>query len=153
MHICVSKITIIVSDNGLSAPSHYLNQCWNIVNWALRNKLQWDLYRNSNIFIQGNAFESVVCEMAGILSRPQCINKLAKCRQSLFAYSEVLRIWRRSYWNTIVWVIYLTGDPKAQHFAISFCLYSSEFFSFCRLDVDIIIVAWGEIFMKLSTIT
>ena len=25
-----------------SAPSHYLNQCWNIVNWTLRNKpLQW----------------------------------------------------------------------------------------------------------------
>ena len=26
-----------------SALSHYLNQCWNIVNWTLRNKLQWIL--------------------------------------------------------------------------------------------------------------
>ena len=25
-----------------SAPSHYLNQCWHIVNWTLRNKLQWN---------------------------------------------------------------------------------------------------------------
>ena len=25
------------------APSHYLNQCWNIVNWTLGNKLQWNL--------------------------------------------------------------------------------------------------------------
>ena len=56
-----------------SAPSHYLNQCWNIVNWTLGNKLQWNLNRNTNIFIQENAFESVVCQMAAILSRPQCV--------------------------------------------------------------------------------
>ena len=35
IHICVNKLTIIGSDDGLSpdawlAPSHYLNQCWNI---------------------------------------------------------------------------------------------------------------------------
>ena len=29
--------------------------------------------QNSNIFIQENVFESVVCEMASILSRPQCV--------------------------------------------------------------------------------
>ena len=29
---------------------------------------------NSYIFIQENAFEMVVCEMAAILSRPQCVN-------------------------------------------------------------------------------
>ena len=34
-HICVSKLT-------WSAPNHYLNQCWNIINWNLRNKLQWN---------------------------------------------------------------------------------------------------------------
>ena len=28
------------------APSHYLNQCWIIVNWNLRNKLQWTFNRN-----------------------------------------------------------------------------------------------------------
>ena len=30
--------------------------------------------RYSNIFIQENAFENVICEMASILSRPQCVN-------------------------------------------------------------------------------
>ena len=35
-----------------SAPSHYLNQCWNIVNWTIRNKLQWNINQNSNIFIK-----------------------------------------------------------------------------------------------------
>ena len=54
-------------------PSHYLNQCWNIVNWTLGSKLQWNFNRNSNIFIQENAIENIVCEMASILSRPQCV--------------------------------------------------------------------------------
>ena len=71
-HTCVGKLTIIASDNGLS-PSHYLNQCWNIVNWTLGNKLQWNFNGNSYIFIQENALENVVCEMASILSRPQCV--------------------------------------------------------------------------------
>ena len=44
----------------------YLNHCWNIVNWTLGNKLQWNFNPNSNIFIQKNAFENVVCEMASI---------------------------------------------------------------------------------------
>ena len=56
------------------APSHYLNHCWNIVNRTLGDKLQWNCNRNSNIFIQENAFENVVCEMASILSRPQCVD-------------------------------------------------------------------------------
>ena len=56
------------------APSHYLNQCWNIVIWTLRNELQWNFNWNSNMSIQENAFESVVCEMASISSRPQWVN-------------------------------------------------------------------------------
>ena len=65
-HICVSKQTIIGSDNG-----HYLNQCWNIVNWTLRNNFQWNFNRNSNIFIQEIAFENVDSKMASTLSQPQ----------------------------------------------------------------------------------
>ena len=49
-----------------SAPSHYLNQLWNIVNWTLRNKLQWNFNRNSYIFIQRNRFENVVWKTAAI---------------------------------------------------------------------------------------
>ena len=49
-HICVSKLSILGSDNGRlvawSAPSHYLNQYWDIVNLTLGNKLQWNLNRN-----------------------------------------------------------------------------------------------------------
>ena len=50
--------------NHWLAPSHYLNQCWNIVNWTLRNKLQWNCNRNSYIFIQENACENIVLKMA-----------------------------------------------------------------------------------------
>ena len=113
-HICVSKLTIIGSENGLSSsakawwwnpmrvfsallahseisrfncteswievirhvsnapvPSHFLNQCWNIGNWTLRNKLPWNLNRNSHLSIQENVFENVVGKLAAILSRSQ----------------------------------------------------------------------------------
>ena len=55
-------------------PSHYLNQCWNIVNWTLGNNLQWNLNQNLFIFIQKNAFEYVIWKTAAILSLPQCVN-------------------------------------------------------------------------------
>ena len=34
------------------APSHYLNQCWLIVSWTLRNKLEWSFNRIQTIFIK-----------------------------------------------------------------------------------------------------
>ena len=65
-YMCVSKLNIIDRD--------YLNQCWNIVNSKLSDKHQWNIKQNSCIFIHENAFENVVCEMAAIFSRPQCVN-------------------------------------------------------------------------------
>ena len=53
-HICVNKLTIIGSDNGLS-PGRRQAIIWTnagIVNWTLGNKLQWNLNRNLNIFMQ-----------------------------------------------------------------------------------------------------
>ena len=77
MHIYVGKLTIISSDNGLSPGwRQNLNQCWNIVDWILKNKLQWNLNWNSNIFIEENTFENVICEMLSISSRPECVNTL-----------------------------------------------------------------------------
>ena len=49
-------------------PSHYLNQCWNIVNWAPRKKLQLNFNGNSYIFIQQNPFQNVIWK-----SRPFCL--------------------------------------------------------------------------------
>ena len=38
------------------------------------NKLQWHFNGNSYIPIEENVFESVVCEMVAILSRPRSVN-------------------------------------------------------------------------------
>ena len=77
-HICVTKLSHHWFILWLVAwsPSHYLTQCWNIVNWTLSNKLQWNPNRNSYIFIHKNAFENVICEMASSLFRRQCVNTI-----------------------------------------------------------------------------
>ena len=51
-HICVSELTIIGSDNGM-APSHYLNQCWNILNWT-ETKKQTSVKFESNMMTSSN---------------------------------------------------------------------------------------------------
>ena len=61
----VSKLTIIDSDNGLSPGRllrHYMNQCWNIVNWTLENKLQWNCYRNLYTLIKLEQLERLRSE-------------------------------------------------------------------------------------------
>ena len=52
-----------------SAPSHYLNQCWVIVNWTLREQSSVKLQPKCKLFIDENASENIVCEKAAILSR------------------------------------------------------------------------------------
>ena len=42
------------------------------------NQFQWNLNRNSNIFIQENAFEDVVCEMAAIFFRGRWVKLVPK---------------------------------------------------------------------------
>ena len=72
-----------------SAPSHYLNQCWFIVNWTLAKISQGNLNWNTITFVQENAFENVVCEIAAILSLIQWslithsfVGKLSVCWSS-----------------------------------------------------------------------
>ena len=81
-----------------TAPSHYLKQCWIIVNWTLRSKLQWNFSRNSNIFIEENPFQNVVWKMVAILSRPQCVNT-SRLRQN----------WR-NFADDIIKLIFLTEN-------------------------------------------
>ena len=66
-HICISNLDHHCFRQWLvawPAPSHYLNQCWNTVNWTPRNKLQWNIHLDSYIFIQENLFENIICEKA-----------------------------------------------------------------------------------------
>ena len=74
IYIYTHTHTVIGSDNYVcSEPSHYLNQGWNIVNWSLRNRLQWNANWNPYVVIQGNALENVVCKISGIRSWPQYV--------------------------------------------------------------------------------
>ena len=50
------------------------NAFWNIVNFTLSNKLQWNFNQNSHTYNQQNPFENVVWEMVAILSQPQYVN-------------------------------------------------------------------------------
>ena len=60
-------------------PSHYLNQCWNIVDWTPGNKLQCNFNKKFYIFIQENTIQNVILKMTAILSmlRHQGLNKMA----------------------------------------------------------------------------
>ena len=84
-HICGSELGQLWFIYWLvawSAPSHYLNQCWSYVNWGLRNNLQWHFNRYSYFFIQRNAFENVVSEMAAISFREWWDDMLIKATQT-----------------------------------------------------------------------
>ena len=75
-HICVSKLTIIASDNGLS-PGRRQAIIWNNAGilsiGPLGTNFSEILVEINTFFIQENAFENVVWKMAAILSRPQCV--------------------------------------------------------------------------------
>ena len=79
MHICVSILTTICSDNVLS-PEQHQAIIWTNAGILLIGPLGTNfseiLIEIFYIFIQENAFENIVCKMAGILSRPQCVKVL-----------------------------------------------------------------------------
>ena len=77
MHICISESGQHWFRQWLvaySAPSHYLNQCWVIVNWTPGDKFQWNFNQNTKLFIHEIASENVVCERVAILSRGRWVN-------------------------------------------------------------------------------
>ena len=76
-HICVGNLTTFGSDNGLSPGRPLSEPMLESVNLTLMNKHRWNFNRESFIFIQENALEAVVYEMAAILSRPQCVNMIS----------------------------------------------------------------------------
>ena len=70
------NLTELVQTMAWRRSSHYINQCWTIVNCTLRNKLHSNLNRNSYIFSPENSFENIVTKIAVILSRPQWVKTI-----------------------------------------------------------------------------
>ena len=102
MHICVNKLTIIGSDNGLS-PGRRQAIIWTMLEYCSlhpwEHKLQWNLNQNLSIFNRNNAFENVVWKMAAI-SRTHCVKKASQQKQQqIFQHvsskSCMIEFWHR----------------------------------------------------------
>ena len=126
-HLCVSK-----PYHHWMAPSHYMNQCWYIVNWTLRKKFQWNFNQNSKSFIQENAFESVVCEMSAILSRPQCVKVAATSFRGHFTSSGHVR---PEFINPYSKLLYFPSSFKTNMGPLTAKIYwPTYFFTGCRVS-------------------
>ena len=76
LHVCISKLTIIGSDNGLSSARCQVI-IWTYAGTLLIGPLGTNLSEiliKIYIFIQQNALENAVLKIAAILCRPQCVN-------------------------------------------------------------------------------
>ena len=69
-------------------PSHYTNQCWVLVDWTLRNKLQWNFNQNTKLFVHKNASENIVCGMAAILFRGRWVRPSIGHTYTMTAYKS-----------------------------------------------------------------
>ena len=65
-----------------SVPSHYLNQCWLIVNWTPGNKFKRSFNQNSIISIQEYSFENVVCQIGSHFVQGEMSLKDRQCMYS-----------------------------------------------------------------------
>ena len=88
--MCVSKATIIDSDNGLSPDRHQAIIWTNAGILLIEHKIQWNLNWNSYIFIHENAFKIVICQKSVILSQPQCVNTPAPALTCVGSSTEYL---------------------------------------------------------------
>ena len=70
------------------------------VDWTPRNKLQWNVNRNSYIFIQENPFDNVVWKMASIMSRPQCVKTVVFLCTTCFHHKHCFAVLNQIYLNS-----------------------------------------------------
>ena len=84
MHMCVST-----TNQHCSAPSHYLNQSWHVVNWLSGNIFQWNITWKSKTFIQGTTLENIYCQSGGHCGRSQCVLPLMRSRMEKY-YRHIL---------------------------------------------------------------
>ena len=117
-HICVSKLTIISSENCLS-PGRRQAIIWTNAGILLMGPLGTNfseiLVGIETFFVQKNALESVNCVIASILSRPQWFN-ISWSRQSLKFPLELqhhcetpamIPLPQRSLWHNKHWTVAL----------------------------------------------
>ena len=94
-HICISKLIIIGSDNGLSPNRRQAIVRTKAGLLLIDNTFQCNWNWNSNVFIHENVFENVVWKVAAIWSRPQCVElNHARKRDPLWLFLKCDLGWR-----------------------------------------------------------
>ena len=82
---------VIIGSDDDFFPSSNPNQCWPIVGETLRS-MQWNYIRNSNIFIQENASENVVCKILAIKCLdPKVLAVLLGCQSQISNNEAVIK--------------------------------------------------------------
>ena len=105
--ICLSKLTIIGSDNGLS-PARRQAIIWTNAGILLTESIGTKFnVVDSYIFIQENPVKDIAWEMSAILSRPQCV--ICPCLGKV-------RIFKRGFWLA---VSLFDSLRSADHFSVS----------------------------------
>ena len=98
MHQWIGSALVQMMSCRIFSASHYLNQCWAIVNWTLRNKFQPIFCQNIKLFIHKSASENIVWDMVAILS------SLFYVRKSFAKYTELEMDFALSVYSTyIIW--------------------------------------------------
>ena len=91
MHICVSKLTIIGWDNGLS-PGWCQAIIWASCGILLIGPLGTnfsEILIGIQTFSYTEIFESVICKMTAILSQPRCVNMTHLCGWNKLSFYQV----------------------------------------------------------------
>ena len=144
-HICVGNLTFVVKTmacrlvgaNPLSEAM--LEHYWfNILEQHSVNS-----NKNSNSFTQENTFGKVVCEMAAILSRPQCDKRILVFRGAgfqetvKFQCQEMARKWTRIFIS-----LTLNSVQKGQYITRISRLLHTTIFTILVIDSNITCSSW-----------
>ena len=124
-HICVGDLTIIGSDNGLS-PGRRQAIIWTNAGILLIGPLGTSLSEISieihTFSFKKNAFKNVVCRMAAILSRPQCV----KWMGDRTGEGEIIN-WTDNYRNTNNWYLIFNCKTTRKNTVKKRPIYSPSF--------------------------
>ena len=101
-----------------------------VSNPTIRNKLKWNINRNSYIFIHENTFQMVVWEMAAILSRPRCVKACTVFHtyqehdRTHHSYKSLLQLWKVT--PIPAWGSWTPNDWTAKYHPLSNVLLKTD---------------------------
>ena len=99
-----------------STPSHFMDQCWHIVNSTIRIKLQWNYNRNSSFFVKLHLK----------MSPAKCVEWEINMRQaSLYRWVD----FTYNYYACTPILIHSTGDRWDYHFYVELIITQPKIFN------------------------